>query len=383
MGATDRGRSPADAERRESTPGLLRRSAGPDGFVPFDRFMEVALYGEGVGFYARADSPFGREGDYYTAAHVSPLFARTIAEHVRSVLTALPPGAPRLIVELGPGDGTLGEGVVHGLALGRGVPEGVEYVLVERSRPLSQRGFERVSTAGNAAGVPVRRTEGIGEVGPFRGVVLANELLDAQPARRLLWEGKGWRETGVRVTDHGLEPASEPCERPVPAPGLPTGIAPGTIVEVSPFAEALVREVADHLVSGLGLFLDYGMDESEIVAAHPSGTLAAVRKHRSVVDPLQDPGGSDLSVFVNFTRIRAVARTAGLRELGFRRQGEALHEWGLPTLLEEAVRAAPTSEERVRVHLAAKNLLFGFDRFYALELAPSIGPDGSNATGVT
>jgi SAM-dependent MidA family methyltransferase len=375
MSAPGRSAPLTDADRREKFRRLLLRVAARDGFVPFDRFMEVALYGEEVGYYSRTDSPFGREGDYYTAAHASPLFGRTIAERVRAVLADLPPGVPARVVEVGPGDGTLGEGVVSGLAAEPGIPEQVEYVLVERSPSLSRRGFDRVSAAGKAVGVPVRLSDGIGADGPFRGVVLANELLDAQPARRLLWDGRDWNETGVRVTDHKLLRATVPCDRPVPPPELPTGLPEGTILEVSPMAEALVREVADHLVSGLGIFLDYGMDESELVAGHPSGTLAAVRKHRSVDDPLDDPGSSDLSVFVNFRRIRAVARSSGLREVAFRRQGEALHAWGLPKLLEEAVRSAPSSEAQVRTHLAAKNLLFGFERFYSLELAPPSGPD--------
>lgn len=366
-----------DEARRTALRELLRRVASPDGFVPFDRFMEVALYGEGVGFYTRTDSPFGRSGDYYTAAHASPLFGRTVAERVRSALAGMPPGTPARILEVGPGDGTLGEGVVAGLAHGPGVPPRLEYVLVERSEPLARRAFERVSVAGEAAGIPVRVAEGIGAEGPFQGVVLANELLDAQPARRLRWDGDRWQETGVRLTDDGLVGASGPCERPVPAPELPRNLPDGTVLEVSPLAEAIVREVADHLVSGLGLFLDYGMDERELVTAHPSGTLAAVRRHRVVDDPFTDPGSADLSVFVNFRRVRAVAASAGLREVAFRSQAEALGVWGLPRLLEEAVRSAPSAEAEVRTRLGAKSLLFGFDRFYALELAP---PDGAVGT---
>ena len=174
----------------------------------------------------------------------------------------------------------------------------------------------------------------------------------------------------MRIARDGLAPATARRDRAVPSPELPHGVPEGTVLEVSPMAEAVVREVADHLTAGLALFLDFGMEQSELVAAHPSGTLAAVRKHQPVDDPLDDPGSADLSAFVNFDRIRAVARASGLREVAFRRQAEALGEWGLPTLLERAVRTAPSDELRVRTHLAAKNLMFGFDRFHVLELAP-------------
>ncbi len=362
--------SAEDASRHERVLSLLHRAADPDGFVPFDRFMDVALYGEGVGFYTGEGSPFGPEGDYYTAAHASPLFGRAVAERVRSVVAETPPGPPFRVLEIGPGDGTLGESVLNGLAQDPAVAERVEYVLVDRSPTLSVRAYERVSAAGRSLGIPVKAAGGVGADGPFQGVVLANEVLDAQPARRLLWDGERWQEVGVRFTDDGFVPAAGPLRRSVPPPELPLAPEPGTLVEVSPLAEALLREVADHLVTGLFLVLDYGMEESELVSAHRSGTLAAVRRHRFVDDPLAEPGSSVVSVFVNFTRVRAAAAHAGLREVAFRRQAEALGEWGFPRLLEEAIRAAPSTEAEVRVRLAAKNLLFGFERFHALELAP-------------
>jgi SAM-dependent MidA family methyltransferase len=366
----DRHSSAEDPSRYERVQDLLRRSADPDGFVPFDRFMEIALYGEGVGFYSRADSPFGPDGDYYTAAHASPLFGRAIAQRVRSVVSATPPGVPFRVLEVGPGDGALGESVLRGLAEDPAVRGRVEYVLVDRSPSLSVRAYERVSAVGQSVGVPVRAAGSVGAEGPFTGMVLANEVLDAQPARRLLWDGELWQDVGVRLTRDGFVPATAPRDRPVPAPELPPAPAFGTIVEVCPMAEALLREVADHLVSGVFLVLDYGMEESELVVAHPSGTLAAVRRHRFVDDPFEEPGTCDLSVFVNFTRIRAAGASAGLRELSFRRQAEALGDWGFPRLLEEAIRSAPSTEAEVRIRLAAKNLLFGFERFHALELAP-------------
>lgn len=369
-----------DPERTERLRELLHRSADADGFVPFDRFMDIALYGEGVGFYGREASPFGREGDYYTAAHASPLFGSSVAERIRQVAATVPANVPVRVLELGPGDGTLGEGVVTRLGKYLDLRGRVEYVLVERSPGLAVRAFERVSAAGRSAGISVSAAAGIGSGGPFQGVVLANEVLDAQPARRLRWDGRGWRELGVRWSNDRLVGAEVPLSRPVPAPDLPHALTPGVLLEISPMAEGLVREVADHLVAGLFLVLDYGMEESELVAAHPSGTLAAVRRHRSVDDPLQEPGASDLSVFVNFTRARAVAAKAGLREFRFRRQAEALGDWGFPSLLEEAVRAAPSTEAEVRLRLGAKNLLFGFDRFWALELVASAAEDRTLAS---
>jgi len=361
----------SDGARSARFADMLRDRADRDGFVPFDRFMDVALYGAGVGFYAREDSPFGRAGDYYTAAHASPLFGRTIAERVRAVARAIPHAGEFRVVDVGAGDGTLGEGVIAGIAEDRELASRTEYVLVERSAALALRAFERLSHAGAVAGIPVRAAGSVGADGPFCGVVVANELLDAQPARRLLWDGEEWKELGFRWNGERLVPGTHAPIRPVPPPRLPVHPDPGTTLEVAPAADGVVREVADHLAEGLFLLLDYGMEESELLAAHPSGTLAAIRRHRVETDPATDPGASDLSVFVNFTRLRAVARQAGFREVAFRRQAEALGEWGFERILDRAMATAGSAEAEVRTRLGAKNLLFGFERFAALELSPA------------
>ncbi|MGI0054668.1 MAG: class I SAM-dependent methyltransferase, partial [Thermoplasmata archaeon] len=91
----------------------LRARADPSGFVPFDRFMEEALYAPGAGFYARARSPLGPRGDFYTAAHVHPMYARTLAHRVRQAIDQLPIGRPVVIAEVGPGDGRLAAGMLR------------------------------------------------------------------------------------------------------------------------------------------------------------------------------------------------------------------------------------------------------------------------------
>jgi len=373
----------ADDTVRPEVLALLQAASDERGFVPFDRFMEIALYGEGVGFYTRAKSPFGTEGDYYTAAHATPLFGAAIAERFRGVGRATPRTSPFRVLELGPGDGTLGSTVISRLASDADLKDRLEYILVDRSPTLAQRAYDRIRAVGETVGVPVRVAASVGAQGPFHGVVLANELLDAQPTRRLVWDGRRWLEMGIRITSEGIGRTTVPCTRVVPAPDLPAGLPEGTVVEFSPVAEAIVREVADHLASGLFLVLDYGMDERELVTAHPSGTLAGVRRHRFVDDPVAIPGSSDLSVFVNFTRVRAAAAAAGWMELSYRRQAEALGEWGFPRLFEAAIRAAPSAESEVRIRLSAKNLLFGFERFQVLELAPSGTLAGAAVTGPT
>ncbi len=360
---------PEEERRADAVRRALARGADADGFVPFDRFMEIALYDDAGGYYARPESPFGPAGDFYTAARVHPLFARTLARHVRSVRGALGADRPFEIVEVGPGDGTLGASLLSALGEDPSGLVGVSYHLVERSPSLARRARERLTPVAADRGVPVVDEPAIGATGPFEGIVLANEFLDAEPARRLRWTGDAWRELGVRVRDGRVEPAESSTVPPVPDPPVPTPAEPNVIVEVSPAAESWVRSVGDHLAAGVLLALDYGAEESELVAGHPRGTLAAVRRHRSVNDFWSSPGASDLSVFVDFTRLRYAARRAGLVELAYGRQAEALGAWGFPSELEAALAGARDAEEGVRVRLAAKNLLFGFEQFRVLELA--------------
>jgi len=354
---------PEETARSRAVVERLGAAADADGFLPFERFMEIALYADRIGYYERERTPLGVPGDFYTAAHVDPLFAETVAARLRSVRRALGSPAPFRVVELGPGDGTLAAGIAGALG---GDPPGWEYVLVDRS---SARAREAAARLANSA-LPVRTESEVGALGPFSGVVLANECLDAQPIRRLRWDGGEWHELGIRIVDGRVVPAEAGPARPVPGAPLPSDPAPGVVVEVSPAAEGLVREVADHLAEGEAIVIDYGMDESELVRGHPTGTLAAVRDHRTLPDPYSAPGTADLSAFVNFSRVRAAARAAGLSEVAFQPQALALGAWGFSDLLGAALAAAPNSEVRVRRQLAAKSLLFGFDRFRVLELAP-------------
>ncbi len=348
-----------------------RAAARPDGFLPFDRWMDLVLYAEGLGYYARAKSPLGPGGDFYTAPHVHPLFAAAYAERIRTVRAAVGTDRPFSIVEVGPGDGTLAAGIVS--ALGPHLERGhtVHIRLVERSTPLRSTALQRVRAAAGPYEVPVRVADSLAGDGPFEGVVVTNELLDALPVRRLRWDGSEWRELGVVLDGQGLRAGEGPVIDPIPGRALPDHPEPGLVFEVGAVAEAFAREVADHLVSGVWLLDDYGLEEDEIVHGHPGGTLATVRGHQSGSDALASPGELDLSVFVNWTRLRAAAGAAGLVPVADRTQAEALGAWGFPALFEDAVRHSGGAEAEVRLRLAVKNLLFGFERFRVLELAPA------------
>src|SRR5271156_4842770 len=102
-------------DRRARLLRVARDGADATGFLPFDRWMDLVLYTEGAGYYAGLRSPLGPNGDFYTAPHVQPLFAAAFAERVREVRVQLGADRPFTLVEIGPGDGTLAEGMIAAL----------------------------------------------------------------------------------------------------------------------------------------------------------------------------------------------------------------------------------------------------------------------------
>jgi SAM-dependent MidA family methyltransferase len=357
-------------EHAEWLPGSLRRAAEDGSFVPFERFMELALYAPEEGFYTRGSAAIGPAADFYTAPHVSPLFGQTLANRVVREFESLGRPYRFTIIEMGPGEGALAEPLVSSLGPRLPADTEVRYLIGERSGPLRRRALDRIGRAAPATW-EVGAVDSVGAMGPFVGMLLANEYLDAIPGQRFVLRGHAWHELGVRWTDGRFRWVESEASAPQRSLAWPTGVEEGTILEVSRTQEAFLRELADHLLAGVALFLDYGMEEDELVRGHPRGTLAAYRDHRISDDPLLDPGTADLSMYVNFTRLRHAARAAGLTEVGSpRSQSQALGEWGIAELIRGELDRAPSEEARVKAHLAAKNLLFGFDRFRVWELSP-------------
>ncbi len=348
--------------------GSAERDPSGDGdFLPFDVFMEQALYSPDGGFYHRDAAVIGPKGEYYTAPQASPLYAKTFAGRIERALHDLPSSPAPEIVEVGPGDGLLAAGIIAELGRRPQIAAGLTYRLVDRATPRLEESFRAAQRASAATTVQVRRGTSLGADGPFRGVVILHELLDAQPVRRFEVSHGAWRELGVSASESRWV-AKRRCPTHLP-PAMPEpgGLEEGTIAEVAPAAESLLRDVADHLVDGVAIVVDYGMEEDELLRGHPGGTLQGLRGHRFVEDPLANGGPRDLSVFVNWTRLRRAAERAGLRPIADESLANALGAWGIEPLARAAQPAAPAPEESVRLQLGLKNLLFGFERFRVLE----------------
>ena len=295
------------------------------GWLPFDRFMALALYTPGLGYYANSSAKFGAMpssgSDFVTAPELSPLFGRTLAVQVRQALDA---SEADEIYEFGAGSGALAAQLLE--SLGERVRR---YSIVDLSGTLRERQRERL--AGHGAKVQWL------DAWPERmhGVVVGNELLDAMPVQLLHYDGQRWAERGVAAPNgEGFAFADRESDLRPPHDGA---FVPGTQTELHAQAEAFIATLAARLQRGAAFFIDYGFPEAEYY--HPQrrgGTLMCHRAHRADTDPLADVGLKDITAHVNFTGIALAAQDAGIDVLGYTTQARFLMNCGLLQQLQQA-----------------------------------------------
>lgn len=305
---------------------LIRDEIRRHGPVSFARFMDLALYAPGAGYYERPASTPGRGGDFFTSVSVGPLFGKLLAWQFARWL---PAAGPVQLVECGAHDGRLAADVLAAISAHEpGVGERLRYWIVEPS-PARRRWQERTLAAHAGA---VRWHDRIEDVpaGAVRGVIFSNELLDAFPTRVFRWEAAAarWREYGVTLAGEAFAwapLAGTPETPPRPAEELAAFLPDGFTREWCPAAEHWWAAAATALGEGRLVTFDYGADEEELLLpGREAGTLRAYAKHRRHDDPLAEPGRRDLTAHVNFSRIRAAGEQAGLATEEYTGQGRFL-----------------------------------------------------------
>jgi SAM-dependent MidA family methyltransferase len=323
---------PPDADALAHSQALARliraEIAAAGGWISFARYMELALYAPGLGYYSAGAGKFGPTGDFVTAPEMTPLFGRALARQAAQVLAAT--GGD--ILELGPGSGRLAVDLLRALeGLGQ-LPD--RYRLLEVSADLRAR--QRALFAAEAPEL-LPRLVWLDQL-PERhaGLVLGNEVLDALPVHLVHWTGAGALERGVAVDGETFAWA----DRPIADAGLRETVArlpaagPDYVSEVCPAAAALVASLAAMLERGALLFLDYGFPRAEYY--HPqraAGTLMCHYRHRAHADPFSLPGLTDLTAHVDFTAVAEAGVAAGLELLGYAGQAQFLMNCGLLDLL--------------------------------------------------
>lgn len=318
--------------------------ARADGAIPFARFMELALYAPGLGYYSAAKHKFGAAGDFVTAPELGPVFAQCVARQCAQILGELRGGE---ILEAGAGSGAFAVQLLLELERLGQLPE--QYLILEISSALRAR-QQTLLTA--KAPHLLERVQWLNNLPPagFRGIVFGNELLDALPVERFRVHTQGCAALAVgweadRFTWREL-PASEELEERIAPLGLPEDY----VSEIGFAAEGWVRSVADILEQGVLLLMDYGFPRGEFY--HPqraTGTLMCHYRHRAHADPLILVGLQDITAHVDFSAVAAAGVESGLSLLGYASQALFLIGCGL-----DEVAAQATSGD-ARAQLALTN----------------------------
>jgi len=300
---------------------ILSAEIAERGPISFSRFMNVALYHPAHGYYMRARDPFGKGGDFFTAAQMQPVFGRLIAQAIEQVRDELGAPAEFEVLEIGAGRG-------------------------EMETPLRHLGYR---------GVDVGRGHWPGRI---TGVMFANELFDALPVDVACRAGGVWKE--ARVTWDG-ERFTWEVSQALPAADLEylarNAMDDTEWMELPHAALAMIRRMAETLERGRILLIDYGFTRREAVR-FPQGSLMTYRRHAAQDDVLSDPGDRDITAHVPFDPLLECACSCGLELLRFETLQQMLLRTGESDRFARALEAAG-DEESLALRMQLKTLLFG------------------------
>jgi len=326
------------------------------GWISFARYMDEALYAPGLGYYSAGARKLGAGGDFTTAPELSSLFGGCVARQCEQVLRSLGGGD---VLELGAGSGRLAFDVLQALAQADCLPQ--RYLILEVSADLRQRQQALLATLPAALADRVQWIDAPPAQG-WRGVLLANEVLDALPCDCFALGPDG------QVIERGvaLDAAGALVWQLRPAPALLAAevqrlqsqrsppMEPGYASELCLRAGPWIATVTAQLQAGVALFIDYGLPRATYYQpARDGGTLRCHWRQRAHDDPLVLPGLQDITAWVDFTRVAEAADDGGLQVLGFTTQMGFL----LGTGIESLIAAAPEGVARTRLLTQARELL--------------------------
>ncbi len=302
-----------------------------NGCISFSEFMRLALYTPELGYYCRAKLPIGKNGDFVTAPEISPLFSHCLARQISNILASLPEGN---ILEFGAGLGTLACDVLLSLEQQNALPQ--HYFILELSASLKEAQRQQLEERCPHLGAKVIWLNQLPH--QFKGVVIANEVLDAMPVEIIRLQDTHYEQAFVsytepnfnwhyqKITDLSLQKEAETIAANLPADVLSAGY----LTEVNPYINPWIASLGESLQAGVILIMDYGFLSSQYY--HPDrkeGTLMCHYQHQSHSDPLIQVGEQDITAHVNFSSVINAATAAGLSTLGYCTQAHFLLSLGL------------------------------------------------------
>ena len=292
--------------------------------IGFDIFMDYALYHSKFGYYRSSKNIFGQRGDFITAPEISDLFGYSIAKQCSQVLNNGD------ILEFGAGGGVLAAQILLELAKLESLPK--KYFIIELSARLKKAQKDTIKKA-----LPelIDRVEWLSELPKdFTGVVIANEVLDAIPAKRVQFSKGKFFEVGVDFKNSSFYWKRFDSPFVNASVSLPPKVEEGYTSEVNLQSMAWIRSLYESVLEGTVLLIDYGMDRAEYF--HPQrndGTLKCFYKHKASNDPFSNIGIQDITTSVNFSDIADSAIDAGFEVSGYSTQAMFLISLGIESYL--------------------------------------------------
>jgi SAM-dependent MidA family methyltransferase len=347
----------ADETRHTERVGRLiaAQIAAAGGWIGFERFMDLALYAPGLGYYSAGARKLGGSGDFTTAPEISSLFGGCVARQCAEVLHELGDGS---ILEVGAGTGRLAVDALTRLETLGALPD--RYFILEVSADLRER-QQRV-----VADLPPHLASRVvwldaPPAAAFDGVILANEVLDALPVARFCWSEAHCLELGVAVADGEFHWSAQPagpamvqeCGIRAAAAG---GWEDGYVSEYCPRLQEWTRAVVGGLRRGAVLWFDYGLPRSQYyLPERHEGTLICHFRQRAHDNPFIHPGLQDISTWVDFTALAEACGAAQFELAGFTTQACFLAGLGID--VEMDARAAGNDTVFARLANQAKRLM--------------------------
>ena len=310
---------------------IMAEIASQGGWIPFSRYMEMALYEPGMGYYSAGAHKLGAGGDFTTAPELSPLFGAAMVETLLPILEGFKAqGLPTQILEFGAGTGKLAESILTrlhdlGFSLDR-------YAIIEISPDLAQRQEGRLKTLAEKLSLSTQCNWLSALPNNFKGIIVANEVIDAIPCDAIIYQNGCWYWQGVAVIDGKLAwSIGTPVEQSLLPEALLTGnFSEGYVTELHAPANAWMRQVAKHLDTGLFLTFDYGFPESEYYHAQRlEVTLMAHHRHHAIQDPFHLPGLCDLTTHVEWSQIARSALEEPIDDVYLNNQASYLLDAGI------------------------------------------------------
>ena len=310
---------------------IASQIASQGGWLPFSRYMEMALYEPGMGYYSAGAHKLGAGGDFTTAPELSPLFGAAICSTLLPVLEGFKDkGLPTQILEFGAGTGKLATSILSrlndlGFQLDR-------YDIIEISPDLAQRQQERIDATVKQLHLKTQ-SNWLSELPKnFKGIILANEVIDAIPCDAIIFKDGFWYWHGVALENETLTwKVGSPVEQKLLPESLLSGnFSEGYVTELHTTANAWMQQIAEHLEVGLFLTFDYGFPESEYY--HPQrleGTLMAHHRHHAIQDPFYLPGLCDLTTHVDWSQIARSALKENVDDVYLTNQAAYLLDAGI------------------------------------------------------